>query len=890
MKKFRTIFIVTLLIILLSLTLVACVQKDADGLVILKTPKLEISGNTVSWGAIKNAQEYGVSVYSEGESDVTEIVTKSTTYTISTEQQSVNVKVRAIGDKKKYGYSEYSNTITYTKKSMLETPKNVEITVLEDKSFKITWGEVSGATSYDVYLYKDVPEAARVEEKYTTSLLNYTVPRDVVETPAVYGVQIVALSSDSSKVPSSKSETVTKYVEAKLSAPENAVLSSTSDSLSWKAVGYAKSYNVRLIEIDVDGNVVTQGMVFNTSTNNTSLSLNNFTNENIKTAGKFKVEIQAVRPASEIYRESDWVEFKYQNPTEEQKDKPVTVVKYDAPTGFKLEGNILTWSQVPNLPSNVKYKIEYLTGEKKIFSYGVTGEEYDIIKSCVDMTRVENAGKLFTVSIMVEADGSVLEGVRATLDTLYQYILEPQKDTDGYYKVENLAHLAYLSVVRDANFILMNDLDCKDGEFIMNGNNTPFTGKFNGNNKTLRNLNIVDSNSLFGEIGAGGIVKDFGLVNTVLNYDGSAALIATKNNGTISNLVISGSVTSQAALIDTKTLMTAGVALENNGIIEYISSDVDVIGCGTVGGIVAKNNATGKIFDTKVYSDEMKSIVIKVESDSTIIGGIAGINNGEIDNSYVKGVNILASLSSPSGKVYAGGIVGKNTKNITNCYVEGAYNIRAIYSGMSKDGRVAYAGGIIGYSDSGIIKNSYIIKSGVEGHDEAGGVVGHAQNTRFENVYCAVISITFTENLRGSFIANNVQGNTFVNCYFGSFDQIDNAITKTTIDGVSGKTRDEFRSLDLGEMFILNTTFNGEFKIIKTLMYSDKAFDLGSAIVDGERTFDTVYVNDIKVTDPIVKANITAQGVSFDIYEKDIDYYGTTRTVKWHRIINVKSN
>ncbi|MDO5844866.1 MAG: InlB B-repeat-containing protein, partial [Methanocorpusculum sp.] len=92
------------------------------------------------------------------------------------------------------------------------------------------------------------------------------------------------------------------------------------------------------------------------------------------------------------------------------------------------------------------------------------------------------------------------------------------------------------------------------------------------------------------------------------------------------------------------------------------------------------------------------------------VGGLAGINNGNIDNCCVSG-----SLKSIGDNAYAGGLIGQNYGTIENCSAS-----------VNVDGRGPPVGGLVG-SNSGTITNCYAVGT-VSGSNNVGGLVGNNPN------------------------------------------------------------------------------------------------------------------------------------------------------------------
>lgn len=206
---------------------------------------------------------------------------------------------------------------------------------------------------------------------------------------------------------------------------------------------------------------------------------------------------------------------------------------------------------------------------------------------------------------------------------------------------------------------LANDIDMKDAtsnkEMEPIGNsNRPFTGVFDGNNYTIKNLEFQvssENGGLFHSISKGSVIKNLKLENVNLKFYGSSGAIVGKNIGIIEN----------CAVIDSTITATSS----------------------TVGGLVGINE--GKI--EKCY---VQDSIVKYDNESTTTthGGLVGRNKGSIDESYFSG--------TINAKKWAGGLVGWNYGSIKNCYSTGTIN------GTEE------IGGLVGRSDSGSsITNTY---------------------------------------------------------------------------------------------------------------------------------------------------------------------------------------
>jgi hypothetical protein len=172
-----------------------------------------------------------------------------------------------------------------------------------------------------------------------------------------------------------------------------------------------------------------------------------------------------------------------------------------------------------------------------------------------------------------------------------------------------------------------------------------FSGSYNGSGYSVRGIYINNNNDcqgLFYYIATGGTVTNLGVEDSFIRCRDYASILAGRNDGIITGCLTSGSVI----------------------VVAYCS-----------GGVVASNSNTL----TACFS-------LSNVSGGDYVGGVAGINGGNISNCYNAG--------SKSGS-YVGGVVGYNTSSghTDNCYNAGSV------SG-------SYAGGVVGRK-AGWVTNSY---------------------------------------------------------------------------------------------------------------------------------------------------------------------------------------
>jgi hypothetical protein len=210
------------------------------------------------------------------------------------------------------------------------------------------------------------------------------------------------------------------------------------------------------------------------------------------------------------------------------------------------------------------------------------------------------------------------------------------------------------------------------GGWVPIGNaSTPFTGTFEGNGYTIRNMTINRPSyahiGLFGRINNGAELRNVRLLD--INVTGSS----TPAGGLVGNIV-SGTIQSS-----------------------FVTGRVSVSGADAPAGGLVGVNANGAILNSHA--------VVSVSGGGDRLGGLVGTNAGTIQDSY--------AIANVSGRDQVGGLVGYNinaASSIQNSYAKG--NI------SGRDG----VGGLVGTLD-GKIQNSYAAVD-VVGNDSVGGLVG----------------------------------------------------------------------------------------------------------------------------------------------------------------------
>lgn len=167
-----------------------------------------------------------------------------------------------------------------------------------------------------------------------------------------------------------------------------------------------------------------------------------------------------------------------------------------------------------------------------------------------------------------------------------------------------------------------------------------FTGVFDGNGHTLRNLQIGSTtnstSALFGWVGAGGEIRDLHLTDAQVTGQSRVAGIAAMNLGRIAGSTLTGQVAGRDDV--------GGIAGINHGVIEDCSSEGTIAGLDHVGGI-AGSHVGGRITRPSFQGR------IEGGPGSHSVGGICGWSHYGI----IEGAEVAGTIA---GSHFIGGVFG----------------------------------------------------------------------------------------------------------------------------------------------------------------------------------------------------------------------------------------
>lgn len=278
-------------------------------------------------------------------------------------------------------------------------------------------------------------------------------------------------------------------------------------------------------------------------------------------------------------------------------------------------------------------------------------------------------------------------------------IFEGSGTKENPYVIKNVQQLNCVFYQPAKCYVLANDIDASTVEEIYSigeaksqnmsmygqedratgGQYHPFTGVFDGQGHTISGIKKYNANSINGDgyyryAGLFASTKDCTIknLNIVLSddfykydtwtgtfvsyvyYPNIAGLVA-KGTGTISNCTVSGNILTTIA-----TGATGLLAAEFNGIIQNCATYGSVTNGYNAsgyyaGGLVGKLGATGTIKDSY-------SMAAVYGAEKNTVGGLVGMNNGLIANTY--------SAGYVSKQQNAGGLVGNNKGSVNNSYYD----------------------------------------------------------------------------------------------------------------------------------------------------------------------------------------------------------------------------
>ena len=337
--------------------------------------------------------------------------------------------------------------------------------------------------------------------------------------------------------------------------------------------------------------------------------------------------------------------------------------------------------------------------------------------------------------------------------------------TDDFMKIGDSGNLGQ-------DYILMNDIDFTGKTFTPIGSESnPFTGTFNGNNKTISNItfsdNTMDNVGLFGSA-EGASFSNIILKNVkITGHDNVGSLLGQSSNTTI-----------QFCSVDNSTVSGN---LSVGGFVGHLIGSSSVItssATGNIDGNVYVGGFVGEMNDSSSVSAGFASV--DVDGKNSHVGGFVGImrDSSSVSDSFATGnvssvysaggfVDTMVGSSSVINSFATGNVAGNGH---VGGFV-GSTSFDASISESSATGNVngkSYTGGFVGsmsYSSSILASSA---TGNVAGDEYVGGFVG---------------SMSTSSSVSTSYAIGNAVGTHAVGGFVGSLNNADASVSKSYATG-----------------------------------------------------------------------------------------------------------
>ncbi|MDD3766660.1 MAG: GLUG motif-containing protein [Eubacteriales bacterium] len=407
------------------------------------------------------------------------------------------------------------------------------------------------------------------------------------------------------------------------------------------------------------------------------------------------------------------------------------------------------------------------------------------------------------ICVSVCPSGSTLQ------DGVCKFTAATGKCASGQIAIQNAGELAKIGI--DSNYplsgsyCLTDNIDLATDEtlpashktsegWIPIGNtSTPFTGTFDGNDKTISNLTInragSDHQGLFGYVSdITAKVQNLGIENiNVAGYEYVGGLVGYNNSGIITNSHAAGNIAGYYGVGGLIGFNSAGTVNNSYTIAAVSGSGYQDFDGSIIGGLVGQNEGT----ITNSY------VIGNMTSGVMWTGGLVGWNSGSgaiISNSYV-----TCQVSGAYDRT--GGLAGQNDGTISNSYATG--NI----SSVNQYGSWPYTGGLVGWNEHGTVTNSYATGN-VTGGNVVGGLIGYSIGGTMINSY-ATGSVTGASGVGGLIGQNYNSGTAITNSYWDTQTSGRSVgVGNGSSAGTTGKTTAEMKSIISSSIYVGWSTDN----------------------------------------------------------------------------------
>lgn len=247
---------------------------------------------------------------------------------------------------------------------------------------------------------------------------------------------------------------------------------------------------------------------------------------------------------------------------------------------------------------------------------------------------------------------------------------------DGTYSINSkeqfVSFLTDTAAYADKTVSLECDVDMQDSTTTFAAT---FSGKFDGKGHSINHVKMNEG--LFKVVAKGAEVKNLHISNVTIDGNSAVGVITADNKGTISNCVVSGTLTATREMY-----YTAGIAGNNSGTISHCVFNGNITAApGTEGAGKYIGGITGDNFGTiqNCYA------VGTIDTNAAVVAGIAASNSKTIEN--------CANYMNVAGSFAVGGIASENNGSIKNCNNYGRID-------QKDNGSAGQAGGIAAKNDA----------------------------------------------------------------------------------------------------------------------------------------------------------------------------------------------
>ncbi len=367
-----------------------------------------------------------------------------------------------------------------------------------------------------------------------------------------------------------------------------------------------------------------------------------------------------------------------------------------------------------------------------------------------------------------------LAAFRVPVPKAYASVQDPVEIMPYEYRIENrdqfLGFLSGRSDYDGCTVTLACNVDMKSETAYFGGR---FSGIFDGNGYSVQNLKV--DQGLFPVLQSGAVVKNLHISNASMTGEYSAGVIAGRNDGTITNCVVTGRLEA-----GTNMDYTAGIVGINEGTVEEcVFSGRITAAAGTedaekdIGGIAGRNNGVIR----NCYASG------SIQTKAAVVAGIVGTNTSREPESIKGCVNYM----SVEGAYIVAGIVGINEGEVTDCTNYGSVRQK------NHSQEIGEAGGIAAQNKIGTMSDCYNYAS-VSGEDK--NIGGIAATTSGTITRCGNSgSVTGLANVGG--VAGLYNGNreySISECFNqGTVNGNGRTIKSQGIGGILGSTGESYR-------------------------------------------------------------------------------------------------